>query len=218
MAKIFWLLCLVVLSACTYLPEITPATPAPCPTTAPCPTAAPCPAGCPQPTLLPFPTQTPILPSPVPTLTATALPAPTQAAPVEAVPTEAAPVETAWYFVEAGMPRLEGNFAHPELGCRWIGIGGQVLDAVGEAGQNRVVVVDGVYNGIHMDLVGLSGSAPLFGPAGFEIRLPEELSLSSRLFIQVYGLDGAPLSDPVAFTAPASCEQTLVMVNFRQRK
>jgi hypothetical protein len=116
------------------------------------------------------------------------------------------------------MPRLEANFAHPEQGCDWLGIGGQVLDAVGEAEQERVVLVSGVYNGVTVDLVGLSGSAPLFGPAGFEIRLPAELSLSSQLFIQVYDLDGAPLSDPVTFTAPSSCQQTLVMVNFRERE
>ncbi len=213
MVKRLWLLCLVVLSACTYLPEITPPTPAPCPTMAPCPTAAPCPAGCPEPTLLPIPTLTEIPPAAAPTEAATALPMPTEAAPPQAKPSA-----DAWYVIEAGMPRLETNFANPELGCGWIGIGGQVLDAVGEAELGRVVVVGGVYNGISVDLVGLSGSAPLFGPAGFELRLPDELSLSSRLFIQVYDLDGAPLSDPVAVTAPADCDQTLVMVNFRKQE
>lgn len=208
MAKRFWLLCLVVLSACTYLPEITSPTPAPCPTMAPCPTAAPCPAGCPEPTLLPFPTPTEIPPILVPTEAPTAQP----------IPPVAVPPEVAWFAVETGMPRLEANFAHPEQGCDWLGIGGQVLDAVGEAEQERVVLVSGVYNGVTVDLVGLSGSAPLFGPAGFEIRLPAELSLSSQLFIQVYDLDGAPLSDPVTFTAPSSCQQTLVMVNFRERE
>lgn len=215
MAKRFWLLCLVVLAACTYLPEVTPSTPVPCPTTAPCPTAVPCPADLAGPALLPLPTPTQLLPILVPTEAVS-----TEAAPTEAAPTEAptAEVASARYSVEAGMPRLEDNFAHPGESCGWIGIGGQVLDAVGEAERNRIVVVSGVLNGISLDLAGLSGSAPLFGPAGFEIRLPGETALSSRLFIQVYGLDGAPLSDPVEIAPPANCEKTLVMVNFRRQK
>lgn len=214
MAKNLWLLCLVVLGACTYLPETTAATPMPCPT------AAPCPAFSPAPTQLPFPTATQIPPILVPTSTTQPEPAlievhPSEVAPTQAVPTQAVPAQ---YGVEMEMPRLEVNFAYPELGCDWLWIGGQVLDAAGEAEQKRVVLVSGAHNGIPLDLVGLSGSAPIFGPAGFEIRLPTELALASRLFIQIYDLDGAPLSNTVEIIPPANCEKTLVMVNFRKHK
>lgn len=207
MGKKLWLLCLLVLCACTYLPDMVAA-----PTPAPCPTMPPCP-----------PAVTVVAPTEIPLASATVEPAPTATGlPTEALPTSA-PLEGGHapdaarlpFVVEVGMPRLEQNFAHPDQGCDWIGVAGQVLDEQGEAITGQVIVVSGVMNDQVVDGVSLSGAVGQYGPGGYEIRLPAQLAVSSQLHLQLLDLDGAPLSDPVLFDPPGSCERTLVLVNFR---
>lgn len=206
MWKKLWLLCLLVLAACTYLPDLGAA-----PAAVPCPTQPACP---------PAVTMIVVAATPVPATPEPPAPVKTQPAPV--VPTEVAPAaegaapRTAMPFVvEPGTPRLEENFAHPDLGCAWVGLIGQVLDEQGEALPGQVVVVTGALNDQVVDAVGLSGAASQYGPGGFEIQLPAQLAVTSQLHVQLFDLDGAPLSESVLFDPPAACERTLVLVNFR---
>jgi hypothetical protein len=80
-----------------------------------------------------------------------------------------------------------------------------------------VLAVTGVFNGEAIDQVSLSGSAATFGPGGFAFRLPGQVAAPGQLAIQLFDLQGAALSDAVAFQAPQTCEQTLVLLNFRRR-
>ena len=207
MRKKLWLLCLLVLCACTYLPDTSSPTPVPCPTLAPCTVISVLPTQ--PPTAIPTATAE-ILPDRTPTQ-----PEPTAEAPVAVsqIPSQAALT----YAPELGTPRLEADFAHPGQGCAWIGIAGQVLDAKGEAETNHVLAVTGVFNGENIDQVSLSGSAPTFGPGGFVVRLPGQVAAPGQLSIQLFDLQGAPLSNPVAFQSPQTCEQTLVLLNFRRQ-
>ncbi len=199
MRKMIWLSLLLVLCACTYLPDAAP-TPQPCPTMQPC-------------------TVIQVLPTTPPTAapTATPLPIPTDAPPVGEPTSTPPPIPVAGrYQVEAGSPRLVADFSHPGQGCAWAGVAGQVLDERGEAERGRVLVVAGGVNGNPFDAISLSGSAPMFGPGGFEVTLPAAPTREGTLTIQVFDLNGLPISEAVAFDMPTTCAETLVMVNFRR--
>lgn len=198
---------LLVLTACTLAPDETPAPKTICPTcaaTQPCPTCAACTAAA-QPTLTftPVPSAT-SLPTDTPVPPPTSTPAPTQP-----------PVFS--FQVQAGTPSLLQNFAHPDLACHWLGTAGQVFAADGRPAVNVVVVVTGTINGQPFESIGLTGSAPAYGPGGFEIPLTDQpFNSQGLLSIQLFDLTGTPVSDAVSFNTISDCKKNLVLVNFIQ--
>lgn len=128
------------------------------------------------------------------------------------------PTSSAAFIPQANNPLYAQNFAHPELGCSWMGIAGQVFDRTGKPLVNVVLVVEGVLNSTLVNGVGLTGANSAYGPGGYEIQLASSLINSTgSLKITLYNLSGVALSDAIPFNTYADCGKALVVMNFVQR-
>jgi len=168
------------------------------------------------------PTKTTV-PSKTPTSTATKVPTKTSTPTKTPIPTSTStPTKTATaivmqYEVQPNSPVYMQNFAHPELGCNWLGVAGQVFDKSGTPVKNLVIVVEGTLNNKPVELLGLtSGSlASDYGIAPYEIQIASQVVASeAALMVTVYDLSGNMLSLPVAFNTYSDCTKNLVIVNF----
>ena len=133
-------------------------------------------------------------------------------------PTAMPPSGTAFPFVaQSGIPVYLSNFAHPDRGCEWAGIAGQVFDAAGAAKGGLVVSVLGQLDGQPVDGVTLSGlpASQGYGPGGYELVLGDHpVQSQGNLTVQVFDQSGNPLTAPFIVDTFADCERNLVLVNF----
>jgi hypothetical protein len=107
------------------------------------------------------------------------------------------------------------NIYYPELGCDWMGVGGQVFGESGQPVGMLIVEVGGELEGKEVRAITLTGSASQWGPGGFEFRLAEKPALSSgSIWLQVLDLEGLPLSEKIYFDTFDRCEQAAILVNF----
>jgi hypothetical protein len=159
----------------------------------------------------------PTLPAPIPT---SPIPIPTATLPLfpESEPRilgEVTELENFQYRQQPGTPMAMDNIFHPELGCNWMGVGGQVFGESGQPVGMLVVEVGGVLEGEDVTALTLTGSASQWGPAGYEFNLAEIPTLSSgSLWVQLLDLEGHPLSERVHFDTFENCEQAAILVNF----
>lgn len=109
------------------------------------------------------------------------------------------------------------NFAHPDEGCNWLGIAGQVLDASGNPVLDLVVVAEGVLQGEEILQLDITGLHSAYGPGGYEILLGNEaLASSNMIYVTVYDLEGNALTSSVSIVTRADCNQNLLILNFQQ--
>lgn len=173
------------------------------------PTFTPQPTSTPEPTRPPNPTATPL-----PTFTPFSIVTP----PTEEVTPTATPV----YAFEPldDHPLAIQNVTHQDLGCSWMGIGGQVLDSNGAPLVGLVVKLSGTLAGEVIDMLTLTGSAAQFGygPSGYEFVLADEpVPSSSELYIQLLDQAGGPLSDRIVFNTFADCSRNLILISFVEK-
>lgn len=160
------------------------------------------------PSPVPVPADTEVIATPT---SAAATPVQLPADPVVASPSQSARK----YTVQPGSPRWLPNFSHPELGCNYLGIAGQIFDRDGVPAKMLVVEAGGVLQGTDLFALSLSGITPNFGPGGFEIMLSDHVIESNdSVWIQVFDLQGNPLSDRVLVDTLADCQRNLALVNF----
>jgi len=183
-------------------------------------TATAVPTRAPTKTVVPTRTAQPTK-SPSATLAPTEEPTSTTAPTASPVPTGTftpTPVEYD-FTVQQGSPTYQENFAHPALGCEWLGLAGQVFDAQGEVVKQLVVRVEGELNGQPpIDGLDMTGSHTDYGPGGYELELSlEPVDSSGALSLQLFSLDGRPLSAPVQITTYSSCDQNLILLNFQEK-
>jgi hypothetical protein len=156
-----------------------------------------------------------IVPDPVPTS-----PLPTPTKPLisddEALGTEEKiSVDQMLYRLQPGSPIAMGNIFHPDLGCNWMGVGGQVMGESGQPVGMLVIELGGTLDGNEIGALTLTGSASHWGPGGFEFKLADKPTLSSdSVWVQVLDLDGTPLSNKVFFKTSNECEQAAILLNF----
>jgi hypothetical protein len=158
----------------------------------------------------PVPSATP-LPSATATNTATA----TQTATLIRTPTPT-PLP---YSLQPGSPAYISNFAHPQAGCNWIGVAGQVFGPQGVPQTNLVVVVEGLYGGKVINAVGVTGTVAgdIYGPGGYEVAFSNTLlATQGMLSAQVFDLSGNPLTEAITFDTYSSCAKNLIIINFSQ--
>jgi len=160
-------------------------------------------------------TATPDMQAGMPTLTATidplAVGMPT--ATLEAVP--AVVEEGIRYRADAVV--YKKNFAHPDKGCNWMGVAGQVLDSSGNPIKNLVVIAEGVLQGQDLLQVDITGLHDAYGPGGYEIELGSSaVATTNMIYITIYDLDGNVLSSPVSIATRADCNQNVLILNFQQ--
>lgn len=121
------------------------------------------------------------------------------------------------YYIQAGTPVAIQNFIHPDDGCNWDGVGGQVFDRNGQAVSGLVVQIYGLYGGVPIYANVLSGISLKLGPGGYEYKLSSlPASPPGQLTMQVFSVTGEPLSHPVTVTTGGTCESNLLLVNFRE--
>ena len=117
------------------------------------------------------------------------------------------------YNLQSVEPIYTTNFAHPELGCDWMGVAGQIFDENQQPVNGLVVVVEGVTNNTMVELLGFSGLAEMYGPGGYELVL-SDVNGPGIFWIQLFGEDGEPLSEIYSFQMDGTCEQNLAVINF----
>lgn len=164
-------------------------------------------------TFTPEPTETPIQ------ATEATVPETTEGVVVEEQP----PTENEMPFVlHEGNPQYIPNLYHAELGCSWMGVGGQVLSLNGAPVTGVVVKLGGQIAGQPVDLVTVSGIATKYGPAGYEFDLSELVegptASSHSMWVQLLDQAGLPMSDQIYFDTYGECDQSTIIIYFKQVK
>lgn len=165
-------------------------------------------------------------PEPTSTLAPTSMPEPTATTELTLAPTatstlEPTPTSTAvpftlqmpdFYYLQA--------FTHPDLGCNWLGVAGQVFNKDGVVQKDLVIRAGGTINGL---AVVEEMTMPLadqevdqaYGPGGYEITLANGVADSAdEVWVQVFSLEGDELSEQVFLTTFADCQKNLILLNF----
>jgi hypothetical protein len=187
------------------------------------PTQTPVPTSTNTPTALPTETFTPI---PSPTITtrpsATLPPSPTPFTLISPTPTIEITRPTQGYpFIlqEAG-PIAIANISHPNLGCRWMGVAGQVFDLSGGPVTGLLIRLGGRIPGLDIpeEMLSLTGAALNYGRVGYyEFTLADEPIESSQLvWVQLVDQENIPLSEKIYFDTYESCDKNLIIINFKQ--
>jgi hypothetical protein len=160
-------------------------------------------------------TDRPVVVTVTPTTRATVPPVVTDASEPEPL---AAVEERKPYQLQPGSPAWLPNFLHPEAGCNWMGVAGQAFDQAGNPITALVVEIGGMLEGAPVQSLSLTGVAVALGPGGYEIALGDEaIETNSALWIQLKGLSGIALTDPVYFPTFSNCDRNLVLINFIEK-
>lgn len=165
-----------------------------------------------QPTPKPSSTLTQTL-QPSATLTATGTIEPT--ATVTATPT---PTEKPMPFILKGTPQpVSSKILHPSWDCQYLVIGGQAWDLQDADVIGEIVHLGGSYGDELVDLYSKTGSVTLYGKSGYEFVLDnKEIENSGSLWIRLEEESGLPLSIITYLDVSSSCQENLIIVNFKQ--
>ena len=156
-------------------------------------------------------TQTPEItaaPSHTATATATGTPEPTFTP--TAVP----------YSLQLLNPYYLKNFTHDDLGCDWLGVAGQIFDNAGQVQKDIVIRAGGEINGTPViEEMVMPLAEPdvdlAYGPGGFELTLADSLAdTETEVWIQLFSLEGDPLSDKIYLTTYDDCQKNMILLNF----
>lgn len=130
------------------------------------------------------------------------------------------PTPTEYSFVLQAPPSgIEAELLYPERGCDWTGVGGQVLNLQGKPYTGIAIQIGGYLDGKTVFATTVSGSAAVYGLAGYEFILAEKpLDSEQKLWLRLVDQEGQPLSDQVLFDTYAACNKNLIVINFKQIK
>ncbi|MBE0687781.1 MAG: hypothetical protein IH585_17445, partial [Anaerolineaceae bacterium] len=117
------------------------------------------------------------------------------------------------YDLQSVDPLYTTNFVHPEAGCNWMGVAGQIFGEILEPKDGLVVVVEGAVNNSMVEVLGYSGIAQSYGPGGYELFL-SEVNSPGIFWVQLFDIQGNPLSGIYSFQMNGTCEQNLAVINF----
>ena len=181
----------------------------------------------PAPFLTWTPSTTPIVSLPetwTPTTSPTTVPSETPIPSNTPIPTlEETPIPTAdlesgtSFSIQGGSPSYVENSFHPEVGCNWLGVAGQVFDSEGSAVSGILVEAGGFLGANEISKLTLTGMAPNYGEGGYEIVLGDSpISSGGDVWIQLLDQANLPLSDKIYFKTFDSCDSNLVKINFIQ--
>jgi hypothetical protein len=104
---------------------------------------------------------------------------------------------------------------HPDLACKWMGVGGTVMDASNKPLQFQTIQVGGTLNGNAVTGQVLSGNNPAYGTSGFELKLADSaIDSTQTLWVQLFDNNGKALTDKSYFDTYNDCQRNLVMIVF----
>ncbi len=154
------------------------------------------------------PTQT-LTPSLTPTSTVTPTATPTPTATATEIPKP---------FVLKGTPQpVSSKMIHPSWGCEYLVIGGQVWDLQDAPVIGKTVHLGGSYGDELISLFVLTGDDTVYGESGYEFVLENKrINSSGSLWIRLEDEIGLPLSGITYLDISDSCQQNLILVNFKQ--
>ena len=169
----------------------------------------------PAPTDTPPPTATDI---PEPTLTPS--PSPTLFVLVSQTPvpvTEPPDTSNVSFELKPNNPLAIQNYARQDLGCNWMGVAGHAFDLSNNVVTGITIQLGGSLAGTPVEILSLTGTAPLYGPGGYEFTLADRpIASTGTLYIQLLDQAGLPLSDQVFFDTFEDCNRNLIMIDFQQ--
>lgn len=121
------------------------------------------------------------------------------------------------YAILGNPSAVSSTFTHPDSDCKWLGVGGQVLDMQDAPIVGTTIELSGILNGASIDLLSLSGTALQYGTAGYEFTLGSTpIASTQTLWIQLLDQAGQALSDKVYFNTYADCNRNLILITFKQ--
>lgn len=159
-----------------------------------------------------------------PTNTSTPMPSftPTEIQDDQATPTPVEPPEDGFPFVvqdPPGEPLYIQNIHYPDLGCDWMGLGGQVFALNGAPLKFLTVHLGGTLGGGTLDVLTLTGTAPQYGEGGYEFTLADSVIASNdSVWVELLDQGGLPLSDKIYFDTFADCERNQILINYQQTR
>ncbi len=165
----------------------------------------------PEPTITqtPLPSET-LPPSPTPFImfTPSATPEPTE--PPQGYP----------YVLHQSSPIAIANISHPDLGCNWMGVAGQVFDLSGAPVTGLLIRIGGNLSGVSdpKEMLSLTGTALDYGREGYyEFTLADRpIASKQSVWVQLVNQEYTPLSEKIYFDTFESCDKNLIIVNFKQ--
>ena len=166
-------------------------------------------------TIPPTLTYTP-LPSDTPVPTDTPMASPTRTE----TPTATLPEGGYLYELQAGSPVAIANIYYPELGCNWMGVGGQVVDMSNAPVTGIIIRLGGELGGHTLPIMtSLTGVAPNYGQAGYEFKLADyPIASHNTVWIQLLDQAGYPYSEKVYFSTYDDCNKNQIIINFKQAR
>ena len=162
-------------------------------------------------TLTPEPTATS---TPEPTLTPTITPTPLPTEPPSPTPEPVAATGASSFTPVETSGRTVVFIANPAArgACEWQSVAGTISDLNGAALNDYRIRVLG--DGI--DATTTSGSAPGYGPGGFEVQLGDE-AREGQVAVQVLDPAGQPVSEAVSVPTSARCDWNISVIRFQQQ-
>ena len=124
------------------------------------------------------------------------------------------------YTLQPLNPHYLGNFSRPDLGCAWMGIGGQIFNQEGAVQKDIIIKAGGELDGIAViEEMTMPLAEPendiVYGPGGFEITLANSpVASDSTIWIQLFSLEGTPLSEQIFLITYDDCQKNLLLMNF----
>ncbi len=172
-----------------------------------------------QPTQTPQPTET-VPATETSQATATIEFTPTIPATATIAPTVTQSYAEDLFEIQEGSPVFLSNFVHTAEGCNWNGIAGQIFGSTGLPLTDYIVRLEGTYNGMVIDQVGVTGIVANnpYGPGSFEFVLGSvALDTQDQLTIQVFDPIGVEVTSPRPLDTSSQCSQNLQIINFIQK-
>jgi hypothetical protein len=121
------------------------------------------------------------------------------------------------YRLQPGLPKVIPNFAHPDSGCNWMGVGGQVFDIDGNPVENVIIKLTGTLDNNVIEMIALSGGAIYLGPGGYEFKLADQpVKSRETLWLILFDERGKEISEPITFSTSEMCDQNFLLINFIQ--
>ncbi len=123
------------------------------------------------------------------------------------------------FEISPGTPVSTSSLAfHPDAGCNWFGVAGQVFDLSGAPVSGQQVQIGGTLVGSPVSLLSLTGLANAYGTAGFyEFNLGDKpIASNGTLWVQLLDQAGLAMSDKIYFDTSNSCDKNLIFINFKQ--
>ncbi|MCD4672019.1 MAG: hypothetical protein K8R77_05080 [Anaerolineaceae bacterium] len=112
---------------------------------------------------------------------------------------------------------IDASLLYPSRGCRWSGVGGQVVDMQDSPYVGITVQLGGTLKGMYTNEYSLTGTATKYGEAGFEFALTDyPFDSKSELWVRLINQSNYPLSERVFFDTYADCGKNLIIINFEQ--